>query len=105
VYWFLNFKVFYVNPYFVLNRFKDSAVDTDKTKLHFQRLDLNDSSTMDAFLTLLDKKHAGGFDVLVQNAAIAFGQGATESFDVQAKVRARKAIYCKSLVDMFLNSF
>ena len=50
---------------------------------------------MDEFLAHLDINHAGGFDVLVQNAAIAFKGSATESFDVQAKVRVRNPIFFK----------
>ena len=49
---------------------------TEETKvenvLKFFQLDLTDLSSMQKFINHLDKNHKGGYDVLVQNAAIAF---------------------------------
>ena len=51
----------------------------------FHLLDIDDPKSNAALATFIKEKY-GGIDVLVNNAAIAFKQAATEPFGVQAKV-------------------
>jgi len=57
-----------------------------ETELKYHQLDLTDNNSIQRLKTTLDEKHDGGFDVLVQNAAIAFKHEASEPFSVQAEV-------------------
>lgn len=61
----------------------------DISRLRFHQMDLTDPQSMDKFLDHLNTEHNGTFDVLVQNAAIAFKNAATEPFHDQAEVTLR----------------
>ncbi|KAG5868659.1 hypothetical protein JTB14_015667 [Gonioctena quinquepunctata] len=50
----------------------------------FHQLDINDQSSVDKFKKFIETTH-GGLDLLVNNAAIAFKNDATEPFAVQAE--------------------
>ncbi|KAJ8926055.1 hypothetical protein NQ315_009910 [Exocentrus adspersus] len=50
----------------------------------FHQLDISDQSSVDKFKEYIKTKH-GGIDILVNNAAIAFKNDATESFAQQAE--------------------
>uniref|UniRef100_A0A2P2HWY0 carbonyl reductase (NADPH) n=1 Tax=Hirondellea gigas TaxID=1518452 RepID=A0A2P2HWY0_9CRUS len=54
----------------------------------FHPLDVDDASSIETFANFLKKEH-GGLDVLVNNAAMAFKNAATESMAVQAKETIR----------------
>ena len=56
-----------------------------KSKLIPFQMDLTDKDSKQKFLDHLDKEHSG-YDVLVQNAAIAFKNAATEPFHEQAEI-------------------
>lgn len=54
----------------------------------FHQLDITDQVSIDNFRDYLKSKH-GGIDILINNAAIAFMNGATEPFGLQAKETIR----------------
>ncbi|XP_071943368.1 carbonyl reductase [NADPH] 1-like [Antedon mediterranea] len=68
-------------------RGKDAVEELKKEGLnpHFHQLDIDSSESIDRLRDFLKSTH-GGLDILVNNAAIAFKQKDTTSFDVQAKV-------------------
>ena len=55
---------------------------------HYHQLDINDESSVTRIRDYL-KENYGGLDLLVNNAAIAFKQDATEPFGEQAAVTLR----------------
>ena len=60
------------------------ALEDENIKVKFHQLDIDDpksNATIAAFI----KEEYGGIDILVNNAAIAFKQAATEPFGLQAK--------------------
>lgn len=61
-----------------------SQHSSSSSKLSTHPLDISDSKSIDDFTKYLQEAH-GGVDVLVQNAAIAFKNAATEPFHVQAE--------------------
>ena len=60
-------------------------LEKDGLTVKFHLLDINDPKSVGALAAFIKEKY-GGIDVLVNNAAIAFKQAATEPFALQAKV-------------------
>jgi len=69
-----------------VSRGKAAVADLKKSGLNaeFYQLDVTDPESVTRFGDYIKEKH-GGIDVLVNNAAIAFKNDATESFAIQAK--------------------
>lgn len=61
------------------------ALEAEGVKVHFHQLDIDDPKSNEKLAAFIKEKY-GGIDVLVNNAAIAFKQAATDPFSVQAKV-------------------
>uniref|UniRef100_A0A224XVD1 carbonyl reductase (NADPH) n=1 Tax=Panstrongylus lignarius TaxID=156445 RepID=A0A224XVD1_9HEMI len=57
-------------------------------KPEFHQLDIEDENSIQTFANFIKEKH-GGIDVLVNNAAIAFKNDATDPFGYQAEVTLR----------------
>ncbi|XP_073977781.1 carbonyl reductase [NADPH] 1-like [Rhodnius prolixus] len=73
-----------------VNRGKAAVESLNKLGLkpEFHQLDVEDETSIQIFANFIKEKH-GGIDVLVNNAAIAFKQDATDPFSYQAKVTLR----------------
>lgn len=54
----------------------------------FHQLDITEQASVDKFKDYI-KQTYGGLDILINNAAIAFKQNATEPFDIQAEETVR----------------
>lgn len=69
-----------------VERGKKAVAELEKEGLHpsFHQLDITDNKSIETFRDFLNQKH-GGIDILVNNAAIAFKQNATEPVAVQAE--------------------
>ncbi|XP_028173299.1 carbonyl reductase [NADPH] 1-like [Ostrinia furnacalis] len=65
---------------------KKAVADLEKEGLHpkYHQLDITDNKSIETFRDFIKKEH-GGIDILVNNAAIAFKQNATEPAAVQAE--------------------
>lgn len=65
---------------------KKALADLEKEGLHpkYHQLDITDNKSIETFRDFIKKEH-GGIDILVNNAAIAFKQNATEPAAVQAE--------------------
>uniref|UniRef100_A0A8D9A632 carbonyl reductase (NADPH) n=1 Tax=Cacopsylla melanoneura TaxID=428564 RepID=A0A8D9A632_9HEMI len=68
-----------------LKSIKDLNVCKHPEKLRFHKLDILDQGSIQALHNDLQAQH-GGLDILINNAAIAFKNSATESFGQQAEV-------------------
>ena len=62
-----------------------NSSENSKSKLIPFQMDLTDTDSKQKLLDHLEKEHSG-YDVLVQNAAIAFKNAATEPFHEQAEI-------------------
>ncbi|XP_066586250.1 carbonyl reductase [NADPH] 3-like [Prorops nasuta] len=73
-----------------ISRGQKAVEDLEKLGLkpNFHQLDITDNDSIKTFRDYLQKAH-GGLDVLVNNAAIAFKNAATEPFGVQAEETLR----------------
>jgi carbonyl reductase 1 len=58
---------------------------TENLKVHFHQLDIDNEESIKTLAAFIKEKY-GGLDLLVNNAAIAFKQAATEPMSVQAKM-------------------
>merc|ERR1719273_2447792 len=61
------------------------ALEKENITVKFHQLDIDDESSIVKFGGFIKEKY-GGIDILVNNAAIAFKNAATEPFGLQAKV-------------------
>ena len=59
--------------------------------VHFHQLDIDDAASIERVRDFMKDKY-GGIDVLVNNAAIAFKNAATEPMGVQVKHRPRRLL-------------
>lgn len=75
-----------------LQNLKSQFPSKTSTVLSTHSLDIADKESVVSFTNFLKETH-GGVDVLVQNAAIAFKNSATEPFAVQAKETLRINFY------------
>jgi len=75
-----------------LQKLKSQFPSKSSTVLATHHLDIADKDSVLSFTKYLKETH-GGVDVLVQNAAIAFKNSATEQFSVQAKETLRINFY------------
>ena len=69
--------------------------------VHFHQLDIDDEASIDKLRDFVKEKY-GGIDILVNNAAIAFKQAATEPFALQAKVKYKIIRHLGSVYDFLL---
>ncbi|XP_050506930.1 carbonyl reductase [NADPH] 1-like [Diabrotica virgifera virgifera] len=60
-----------------------AQLEKENLKAVFHQLDINSQTSVDELRDFIQKEH-GGLDLLINNAAIAFGRAATESPFVQA---------------------
>ena len=67
-------------------------LEKEKLKVHFHQLDIDDLGSIERLRDFMKEKY-GGLDVLVNNAAIAFKNAATEPFGVQAEVTIKTNFY------------
>ncbi|XP_054259222.1 carbonyl reductase [NADPH] 1-like [Macrosteles quadrilineatus] len=73
-----------------VNRGQEAVAKLNKLgfKPEFHQLDITDKKSISTFAEFMKKKH-GGIDVLVNNAAIAYKNNATEPFSEQAEVTVK----------------
>jgi len=80
-----------------------NSSENAKSKLIPFQMDLTDKDSKQKLLDHLDKEHSG-YDVLVQNAAIAFKNAATEPFHEQAEITLRTNFWgTLALLEMFFS--